>query len=202
MSDFRLGVVSGSPAPDPATGLCTVTVDGTDVIALALGELPEAGWSVWVEQRGAKRADWVITDIQTPTAIRRTYSRYIFARTGLGIASGATVHVGTPPTTPWSTGSNTATTSTVSINTDCHFDIYHTSSGQGDSEMTVLSAIAGDLAATQGGGVYRTVLNYSGLLLAGETVSITFRNTTGGLVDLVARTVMTFCDAHWVVAQT
>jgi len=58
--DYRRGPVT---VVDTTTGLATVTVDGTDITAQALGKLPAVGDQVWVEQRGPKRQDWVITDV-------------------------------------------------------------------------------------------------------------------------------------------
>lgn len=199
----RLGVVS---AIDKTTGLSTVTVDGTDIIAATLGQMPVVGWSVWVEKRGLHGQDWVVTGIASPVAsgYQTLFSRYTFGRTSLGITSGSTVQIGTPPTTPWSTGSNTTTDSTITITQDCHLDLTVTCSGQGVFLLTTTGAAVGFYTGgvTQGGGVYREVLNYSGLLLDGETLTINIRNTAAGLVDYVFKTLMTFCDAYAVVAQT
>jgi hypothetical protein len=63
MSGHRLGVVA---TVDTATALCDVTVDGTTVTALALHGLPVVGTTVFLEQRGTRKQDWVITGTQPP----------------------------------------------------------------------------------------------------------------------------------------
>jgi hypothetical protein len=209
MSDYILCTVSGSPAPDPTTGLALVT----DETGTAIGpipvfcELPEAGWLVWVEKRGSRKQDWVVTDIQTPTSIRRTFSRYAWARTALGIAGLATTHIGTPPTTPWSTGANTTTVTTVTFTSDCHVDIFATVfSGQFAIVSNFVTATATGTVTegpnTSGGGVYNQAMRYSGLALSGETFDFSVRNASASASDLHVKAWMTFCDAHWVVAQT
>lgn len=200
--DYRRGIVAASPAPDPATGLVTVTVDGTDVVAAALGELPEAGWDVWVEQRGPKAQDWVVTDIQVPSSIRRTFSRYVWARSASGIAAGAFTDVGTPPTTPWSTGSVASNHSILTATADCFISVVCNWSGQFGTVLTVVTTGVGVVAQVISGGVYQGAVNYAGLLLDGETVDLITRNVSGTAQNLVSRSLVTFCDARWVVAQT
>jgi hypothetical protein len=65
VSGYRRGAVT---VVDTATGLCTVTVDGTDIIAQSLGQLPAVGNQVWIEQRGTRNQDWVITDVHAAPA--------------------------------------------------------------------------------------------------------------------------------------
>jgi len=97
--DYRLGTVAASPAPDPTTGLCTVTVDGTAIVALALGNLPAAGATVWVEQRGPKKQDWVITDLHTTTPTVTHTHGHLIQSTNVGdVTSGTAVDIYTVPT--------------------------------------------------------------------------------------------------------
>lgn len=66
-SRHRLGTVT---AVNTGTGVATVDLGGgLTVTALALtADLPAVGWVVWLEHRGGRRADWVVTDVQSPVA--------------------------------------------------------------------------------------------------------------------------------------
>ena len=64
MTDHRIGTIT---SVDQVTALCGVTVDGTSIIALALGRLSVVGATVIVEQRGTHKQDWVINGTQPPS---------------------------------------------------------------------------------------------------------------------------------------
>jgi hypothetical protein len=79
MPDYRRGAVT---VADSATGLVTVTVDGTDIIAQALGILPAAGQNVWIEQRGQARQDWVVTDVHAAPPVPPPAGTLVATSTG------------------------------------------------------------------------------------------------------------------------
>ena len=90
MSGYRLGTVT---ARDPATGLCTVTVDGTDVAAKALGQLPAVGAIVWVEKRGTHEQDWVISDVQAAPTIQPVTGQLMMSTAGGDVTGGSAADV-------------------------------------------------------------------------------------------------------------
>ncbi len=137
------------------------------------------------------------------------YSRYHVARTANGVASLAYDQFGTPPTTPWSTGSLTGGAQSMSrttITKDCHLDLYANLSGEGAIRFIFWSNGTGAHGQSvgevqQGGGVFEEGLMWSGLALAGELFDLNFRNTFTGALNYTARTWWTFRDAHTVVGQ-
>jgi hypothetical protein len=65
--NHRQGVIQ---TVDYATGLATVTVGGTTLSAKVIGEMPAVLASVWVEQRGDSRSDWVVIGTNGPPTVQ------------------------------------------------------------------------------------------------------------------------------------
>jgi hypothetical protein len=134
------------------------------------------------------------------------YARYAWSRTGLGIASLAFTNIGTPPNTPWSTGSLSGQTAIITVTKTCHIDLWASVfNGQFGLRLTYVTAsqspVHDEGPTSIGGGLYNQAAHFSGLLIAGEILKIDCRNEAGGLQDLHANSFMTFTDAVYTVAQ-
>jgi hypothetical protein len=207
--NHRQGVIQ---TVDYATGLCTVTVGGTTLSAQVIGEMPVVGATVWVEQRGDNRSDWVVLGTQAISGRAGIpMARYAWGRVANGIAASAFIDVGTPPTTPWSTGSIAGgTNSRITISKDCYLGMHLVFSGQFSLTWGFLGGVSAGIAVngstvfatSQAGGVYYGAADYAGIMANGEVIEFSTRNATAGLQNLVSRGFLTFADATILVAQT
>jgi hypothetical protein len=202
--NHRQGVIQ---TVDYTTNLATVTVGGTTITALCIGELPVVGATVWIEQRGDNRSDWVIIGTQSLGGRAGVpMSRYTWSKIANGVAASAFIDVGTPATNAWISAAAAANVTTITINKQCHLDLWIQWINQWSMLQTLTiggtSWTGTHFAESQSGGVYRGSMQLSALLDVNDTISIGARNGLASLNDLTFKGVMTFTDVVVGTMQT
>lgn len=145
--------------------------------------------------------DYVVVGQLNPNFSSR-YARHKFTRVANGVAAAAFIDIGTPDTTPWSTGAVASNHSTITMTKDAFVSVYLAWSGQFGIIVTTYGTFGGGVQPyTQGGGAYQTMIGFSSLMLAGETIDFIARNHNTVADNLTSRAMVTYVDARWDVAE-
>ena len=151
---------------------------------------------------------WVVAGVID--GVGRQTSRYTWARTANGVATGIYDHFGTPSTTPWSTGSLTGgaqSMSRITITKTCHIDLWAQCNGQANLRFIFwsngITPYEEHIPQTsQGGGVFQNAIHWSGVALAGEIFDMNIRNSFTGTLNFAMKTFCTFSDIVPLIVQT